>query len=209
MGIVTSITTTPAIDVFTQERDTDLLIIRKIQAGDIHAFDTLVDRYKNRLFVTIYNMTGNRENAADLLQDVFIKAFQNLGRFKGSASFSTWIYRIALNTTVGHLRRQKLRRFLSFETVDESAVNPAIIEALIDKTQAADKDTLLSELQLKLNEALQSLSVKHRTTLILAEVEGLSSTEISEIMKCNEGTVRSRLHYAKQTLQHLLKPYLS
>ncbi|MFX9665201.1 sigma-70 family RNA polymerase sigma factor, partial [Acinetobacter baumannii] len=81
----------------------------------IHAFDTLVERYRNRLFTVIYNMTSNREDAADLLQDVFIKAFQSLARFKASSSFYTWIYRIAINTTTSHLRRQRLRRFFSFE----------------------------------------------------------------------------------------------
>ena len=106
------------------------------------------------------------------------------------------------------MRKQKLRRFFSFESVDEEALSPSLLQALSDTNSPADKSALVDELQDHLNEALQSLSIKHRTAIVLFEIEGLSHAEIGRIMGCTEGTVRSRVHYAKTALQSLLAPYL-
>ncbi len=208
MGFTRTITASIDSAEHNAERDQDAALIARVQAGEIQAFDALVNRYKVRLFAIIYNLTGNREDTADLLQDTFVKAFQAIGRFKPSAAFFTWIYRIALNTTTSYLRKQKLRRFFSFESVDEEALSPALLQALSDTNSAADKSALVDELQDHLNEALQSLSIKHRTAIVLFEIEGLSHAEIGRIMGCTEGTVRSRVHYAKTALQSLLSPYL-
>src|SRR6056300_1046861 len=86
-----------------QEADDDLAIVHKVQAGDVDAFDELVTKYRERIYAVVYNLTSNREDASDLTQDAFIKAFQSVGRFKGKSSFFTWLYRIALNTTLSHL----------------------------------------------------------------------------------------------------------
>ncbi len=93
------------------EADEDLAIVRKIQAGDVDAFDALILKYRERVYSIIYNLTSNREDASDLAQETFIKAFQSINRFKGKSSFFTWLYRIALNTSLTHLRKNKLRRF--------------------------------------------------------------------------------------------------
>ena len=117
------------------------------------------------------------------------------------------MYRIAVNATLTHLKRNRLRRFFSFENINEEVGHSEIVEALAERTNA-DKSTLLHELQEKLNEALHKLSLKHRAVVVLFEIEGLSHQEISEVVGCSVGTVRSRLHYAKQQLQAYLQDYL-
>lgn len=191
-----------------QEADSDLEIVRKVQAGDVAAFDRLILRYRERVFGVVYNMTSNREDASDLTQDTFIKAFQAINRFGGQSSFFTWLYRIAINSTLSHLRKSRLRSFFSLETIDGDApVSAELIAALTDKS-GADRETFVHELQEKLNEAMQKLSTTHRTVVTLFEIDGLSHQEIAEVMRCSVGTVRSRLHYAKQLLQAELQPYL-
>lgn len=191
-----------------QEADADLEIVRRVQAGDVAAFDRIVERYRERVFGILYNLTSNREDAADLTQEAFIKAFQSIHRFSGQASFFTWLYRIAVNSTLSHLRKARIRSFFSLERIDsDEPVAKEIIAALTDTT-GVERDTYVRELQEKLNDALQKLSIKHRTVVTLFEIDGLSHQEIADVMDCSVGTVRSRLHYAKQLLQSELQPYL-
>jgi RNA polymerase sigma-70 factor (ECF subfamily) len=191
-----------------QEADLDLEIVRLVQGGDVAAFDRLIGKYRERVFGIVYNMTSNREDAADLTQDAFIKAFQSVHRFGGQSSFFTWLYRIAVNSALSHMRKARLRSFFSLERVDsEEPVAKEIVAALTDKT-GADRDAYVRELQEKLNDAMQKLSIKHRTVVTLFEIEGLSHQEVAEVMDCSVGTVRSRLHYAKQLLQSELQAYI-
>ncbi len=190
-----------------QEADADYTVVKQVQAGDVAAFDRLIVKYRERVFGVVYNLTANREDASDLTQDAFIKAFQSINRFQGNCSFFTWLYRIAVNTSLSHLRKNRLRTFFSLEKIHEDGTNAQLLDQLTDK-KGADRDTYLQELKEKLNEALQKLSIPHRTVITLFEIDGLSHSEIAEIMGCSEGTVRSRLHYAKQFLQGELGKYL-
>ncbi|MFM1852629.1 MAG: hypothetical protein RIS54_2313 [Verrucomicrobiota bacterium] len=200
-----SLTASP---VRQQEADSDWEIVQRVQSGDVAAFDELVTRYRGRVYGMIYNMTSNREDASDLTQDAFINAFQSINRFQGQSSFFTWLYRIAVNATLTHLRKNRLRTFFSLEKVDENDRQSAeVIEALTDNS-GVERDTFVKELQERLNEAMQKLSIKHRTVVTLFEIDGLGHQEIADIMACSVGTVRSRLHYAKQQLQAELQPYL-
>ena len=189
------------------EADSDLRLVQRVQAGEVAAFDDLVLRYRERIYGVVYNLTSNREDAADLTQETFIKAFQSIGRFKGTSSFFTWLYRIAVNAALSHVRRHRLRRFFSLEHLVEDEHNAELIQALTEGV-STDKGTMIKELQEKLNEALQKLSFKHRTVVTLFEIDQLSHEEIAEVMECSVGTVRSRLHYAKQQLQAYLSDYL-
>ena len=191
-----------------QEADADLSIVKRVQAGEVAAFDQLILKYRERVFGIIYNLTSNREDASDLTQDAFIKAFQSINRFQGHCSFFTLLYRIAVNGALSHLRKNRLRTFFSLEKLHEDGTNAQILDQLTDK-KGADRGTYLKELQEKLNEALQKLSIPHRTVITLFEIDGLGHAEIAEIMGCTEGTVRSRLHYAKQFLQGEMGKYLN
>jgi len=191
-----------------READDDWNVVRRVQAGEVAAFDQLILKYRTRIFGVVYNLTSNREDAADLTQDAFIKAFQSIQRFQGQSSFFTWLYRIAINATLSYLRKNRTRSFFSLERIDESEpVSREVIEALTDKT-GVERDSYVRELQERLNEAMQKLSINHRTVVTLFEIDGLSHQEIAEIMDCSVGTVRSRLHYAKQLLQAEMAAYL-
>ncbi len=187
--------------------DADVAIIARVKAGDMTAFDELIKKYRDRLFSVVYNMVSNHEDAMDLVQDAFIKAFGSINSFKGNSSFYTWIYRIAVNMSISFIRKNRMRRFFSFETMNEEVAPSEIIEKLVVKT-GGRKALMINELREKLNESLQNLSIKHRTVVILHEIEGLSHDEIAQITKTSAATVRTRLHYAKQQLQVLLKDYL-
>jgi RNA polymerase sigma-70 factor, ECF subfamily len=180
----------------------DRALVARVQAGEVGAFDELVRRYRERILGVVYHLTANREDAADLTQDVFIKAFRSLNRFQGQSAFFTWLYRIAINTALNHLQKARLRRFFSLEKIqseDEPVV--ALLHQLTDGSPSVDRNAYLAELQQKLNEGMQKLSTKHRTVITLYEIDGLSHEEIAEVTGTSVGTVRSRLHYAKQQLQ--------
>jgi RNA polymerase sigma-70 factor (ECF subfamily) len=185
----------------------DLLLVRRAQKGDLSAYDDLVRRYQGRVYATIYHMTAHHEDANDLAQDAFIKAYRALGTFKGQSSFFTWLYRIAVNRTLNFLEQRKNRNHMSLNDLDLDAEHdPDLLEFISDRTPR--RDIALAELQQKLNAALQKLSETHRMVVTLHDIQGLSHDEIGKIMDCNAGTVRSRLFYARQQLQAQLTRYL-
>jgi RNA polymerase sigma-70 factor (ECF subfamily) len=182
-------------------------LVRRARKGDLAAYDDLVRRYQERIYATIYHMTSNHEDANDLAQDTFIKAFHALKSFKGGSSFYTWVYRIAVNKTINFLKQRKHKAHLSLDDLDFNAEHdPDLVALISDKTPR--REAYLSELQQKLNEAMQKLSEPHRLAVTLHDVQGLSHEEIAEIMDCNIGTVRSRLFYARQLLQAYLADQL-
>ena len=185
----------------------DRVLVKRSQQGDYSAFDSLVQKYQERVYATIYHMTSNHEDANDLTQETFIKAYRALQSFKGDSSFFTWVYRIAVNKTINFLKGRKNKIHLSLNDLDFNAEHdPDLVTFISDKTPRRDMN--LTELQEKLNEAMQKLSDVHRLVVTLHDVQGLSHEEISKIMDCNTGTVRSRLFYARQQLQGYLSEYL-
>ena len=181
-------------------------LVKRARRGDLQAYDELVQRYQQRIYATIYHMTANHEDANDLAQDSFIKAFQALKSFRGGSSFYTWIYRIAVNKTINFLKQRKNKHHFSLNDLDfNTENNPDLVALISDKTP--HREVGLTELQKKLNEALMKLSEPHRMVVVLHDVQGQSHDEIAEIMDCNIGTVRSRLFYARQQLQGYLAEY--
>jgi RNA polymerase sigma factor (sigma-70 family) len=187
----------------------DAVLVRSSQEGDLRAFDELVRRYQQRVYATVYHMTSNHEDADDLTQESFIKAFKALKRFKGDSSFYTWVYRIAVNRTINFLKQRNRRSFhMSLNDMDMQVEKYAdLLMFISDKTPR--RDIRLNELQEKLNEALMKLSETHRLTVTLHDIQGMAHEEIGKIMDCNTGTVRSRLFYARQQLQAYLSEYLN
>jgi RNA polymerase sigma-70 factor (ECF subfamily) len=183
------------------------VLVKKARRGDLEAYDDLVRRYQERIYGTIYHMTANHEDANDLAQESFIKAFHALRSFKGGSSFYTWLYRIAVNKTINHLKQRKNRIHMSLNDLDfNTEHNPDLVALISEKTP--HRDANLAELQEKLNEAMLKLSEPHRLVVIMHDVQGMAHDEIAKVMDCNIGTVRSRLFYARQQLQALLSDYL-
>src|SRR5437016_9257752 len=185
----------------------ETVLVERARKGDLAAYDDLVKRYQERIYATIYHMTSNHEDANDLAQEAFIKAFQALKTFKGGSSFYTWVYRIAVNKTINFLKQRKNRTQMSLDDIDFNAEHDPDLVALISE-KTPRREINLAELQEKLNEAMQKLSEPHRLVVTLHDVQGMSHEEIAKIMDCNIGTVRSRLFYARQQLQAYLSHYL-
>lgn len=186
--------------------DRDLVV--RARARDMAAYDELIRRYQRKIYQLVYNMTSNREDAEDLTQDVFVKAYSALEHFKGDSSFYTWVYRIAVNRTINYLKKRKRNAALSLDDMDQAVErDPDYVE--LRSRESPVRDATLSELQKKLNEALQTLSEKHRTVVVLHDIQGLQHDEIGRMLGCSEGTVRSRLFYARQELQKQLTEFVS
>jgi RNA polymerase sigma-70 factor (ECF subfamily) len=193
----------PAVTSDTAERD----LVGRAQKGDLAAYDEMVRRYQERIYATVYHMTSNHEDANDLTQDTFIKAYRALHSFKGDSSFFTWVYRIAVNKTINFLKQRKNRVHMSLNDMDVNVENnPELVSLVSEKTPR--RAAGLNELQEQLNMAMQKLSETHRLVVTLHDIQGLSHEEIGKIMDCNTGTVRSRLFYARQQLQAYLSDYL-
>ncbi len=187
--------------------DPDRELVRRAQAGDTEAFDSLVIKFSPRLYGMVYHMTSNRDDAHDLLQDVFAKAYRSLKRFRGKSTFYTWIYSIATNMTLNHLKKRNRRAAQSLDDVDSGIQND---DAMIDLRHIANprQQSRIHELQKKLNESLQALSEEHRAVVTMFDIQGMPHAQISKILNVSEGTVRSRLYYAHQQLQSHLSDYL-
>jgi len=191
----------------TPAPEDEAVLVQRARRGDLAAYDELVRRHQERIYGTIYHMTSNHEDANDLAQESFIKAFHALKSFKGGSSFYTWLYRIAVNKTINHLTQRKNRIHMSLNDLDFNAEHDPDLVALVSE-KTPNRDVGLSELQEKLNGALLKLSEPHRLVVVLHDVQGMPHDEIAKVMNCNIGTVRSRLFYARQQLQALLSDYL-
>ena len=187
-------------------KDEDQQLVGRTQEGDVVAFDQLVVKYTPRLYGLVYNMTSNHEDTNDLLQDVFSKAYKSIRGFRGRSSFYTWIHSIAVNMTLNFLKKRGRRFNLSLDDVDASIQND---KEFLELTQTASpvREADLSELQLRLNEAMMKLSDEHRAVVTMFHIQGMPHAEISKILRVSEGTVRSRLFYANRQLQNYLEEF--
>jgi len=186
----------------------DSVLVASAQDGEMAAFDELLRRYHGKIYGLVYNMTSNAEDTEDMLQEIFLAAHRALPKFHGKSSFYTWIYRIAVNRTLNFLKKRARRRTLSLNDEDLAVErDPGYIE--LSARNGPVRDASITELQKRLNEALQKLSNNHRSAVVLHDIEGRPHEEIAEILSCSVGTVRSRLHYARRQLQVELKDYVS
>jgi RNA polymerase sigma-70 factor (ECF subfamily) len=188
------------------DSDDDFLLVAKAKGGDMRAYDALVTRHRGRIFAMIRNMIHQEADAWDLAQEVFIKAWQALPRFEAKARFSTWLYRIAHNVVYDFTRKRKIESAgeLNDEIFDRDRIDPAAVTTP-GGGEAPDDSMAHGELRVKIGAALAKLSPEHREAVILKDVQGLSYKEIADAMECTLGTVMSRLFYARQKLQALLK----
>ena len=185
----------------------DLDLVQRGRAGDRAALQTLAERYQRRILGVVVGMVRNPEDAREVVQETFVRAFRNLDAFKGDSSFYTWLYRIAVNLAIDLQRKETKRTSVEFDEmqpVDEATL------AFGGKTKGEDPFEAVRnrELGSKIFDAIEGLTPDHRAVILLREIEGLSYEEISEVLGCSLGTVMSRLHYARKKLQTKLKELL-
>ena len=180
----------------------DESLVRAAQRGNMAAFEELVARHRDKIFARAYSMMRNEEDAIDLSQEAWVKAWQRLKQFQRESSFATWMTRIVINLCLDQLRRQKRQRAESIEAMDEESggVERQMPVVTVNPTEGLER----AELRARIDRALNQLSEAHRTVLVLHEFEQMEYKLIAKTMGCSIGTVMSRLFYARRKMAVLL-----
>jgi RNA polymerase sigma-70 factor, ECF subfamily len=176
--------------------DEELILL--FQKGEEHVYRILVERYQERIRNLLYSIFHEQNIIEDLAQEVFIKAYQALPRFRSESTFYTWLYRIAVNKGRDEIRRRKLRRFLSLQTLDEGIDNEIQMKMSVAPENRDDHELIAL--------GLKTLPEKFRTAVILKDIDGLPYDEIAKIMECEVGTVKSRISRGRTMLRKALEP---
>jgi len=178
-------------------------IIKRVTEGDANAFEELVLANQNNVYNLAMKMTRNEEDALDISQEAFIKAYQQLGKFRGDSRFSVWLYRLTYNLCIDFLRKRPNAKVISLDYEDESGdVKPLEVPDLRDLPEDA---AIRAEMRKTLAESIKELPPKHREILVMREITGMSYDEIAETLGVNAGTVKSRLARARLKLVEILK----
>jgi len=189
----------------------DLELIERVKAGNTESFGRLVEKYQDRVFNACWRICGHLEDARDITQDAFLKAFENISLFRQCSGFYTWVFRIAVNMSLSHCRKAKTRRAVSIDQRYEGVGGQA--EELVKRIQDVSvpdpaEGTSDSELRGRAAGALQSLDSDQRAVVVLRDIEGLNYAEIAEVLQIPPGTVKSRVHRARMALRSALSPAL-
>jgi len=182
----------------------DFALLERCKTRDVEAFGLLVDRYQARVFGYIRRMVPRREDAEDLAQEVFLRAFKSIHRFDGRASLATWFFKIANNLCIDRARHEKRKNEVLFVESDEEA----LLEEIIDERWNPEARTVAEQMEKIIEMEIRKLSEKLRSVLLLHDIEGLSYAEIAQVLRIPVGTVKSRLFLAREHLQEAIKEYL-
>ena len=180
----------------------DALLIEKTLAGDRSAFGQLVRKYQDRLFNTLAHLVHVPQEAEDLVQEAFVQAYVKLETFRGQSAFYTWLYRIAFNLAISHLRRERSEMSID-QHQQQTGSEP------VERADGPGEEALRAEEIRQVQEAIGRLSEQHRAIVVLRDIEGLDYETIAEILQIPPGTVRSRLHRARLALRNELKEFLA
>lgn len=185
-------------------------LVRESRHGDKEAFRELVERYQRKIVAVALGMVNNPDDALEIAQETFVKAFQNLEKFKGESSFYTWLYRIVVNRAIDFRRRERRHPTVGLEDRSTASGLGGSYEEILKEERPTDpyQQTQAREIGDRVTAAINELTPDHKAVILLREVEGLSYDEISRVMHCSKGTVMSRLHYARKKLQKKLKDCL-
>jgi len=192
--------------VISGGRDPDHDLVDRVLGGDREAFASLVTRHQKKIFNFMYRMVGERGAAEDLTQEVFLKVYEALPRFRKAAAFSTWLYRIAHNHCLNALKGRGREIAVSALTSETANRNP--VAAIVEPSASPEERLERQELQAVVQGKLAELTPEHRAVLVLRDIQGLSYDEIAAALELEDGTVRSRLHRARMELKEKMRSYL-
>lgn len=183
-------------------------LITRSKSGDEAAFTELVNRNEQKIYTLAYHLVNNREDAEDILQETFLRAYNNLGLFRGDSSFNTWLHRITTNLVISRFRKR---------TIKTSSIDEPIIVGheeikqrdIVDWSDIPDKALLKKELNEKIDAAISALPIEYRTVITMRDIEGLSNEETGKILGMTVAAVKSRLHRARLFVREQLDEYLN
>lgn len=193
----------------SEERQRDLELVRRVQAGERGAFRELFDRHHRRAFAVAFGVLKHRQDALDVVQESFVKVHKHIASFQGTSSFYTWLYRIVMNLAIDQLRRRKTGRNVEYDDAvqkDGEAQSSDILPRMLDENPR--KAVIRRELLQRMEAALAELPEYHRQVILLREVEGLSYEEMAEALDVPKGTIMSRLFHARKKMQSALAGYV-
>lgn len=179
------------------------VLLEKAKAGDVSAFEELIESYQKKIYNLSYRIIGNYDDAADMAQEVLIRIFRSIASFKGQSSFSTWIYRITTNVCLDEIRRKKNKKIISLDEeirMEDGEIKRQIMSDDLQPDAVAEQE----ELRSIVSNAINSLPDDHRLVITLRDIQGLSYDEISTVLDCPIGTVKSRISRARLALKKLL-----
>ena len=183
--------------------DSEKNLLERAKSGDIAAFEQLIDSYQRKIFNIALRMLGNYDDAGDLTQEVLIRIYRSIRSFKEQSSFSTWIYRITTNVCLDEIRKRKNRKVISLD--EEIKFDDGDMKRQIESDEPTPEETAETEdLKKIVNDAIARLNEEHRIVIVLRDIQGLSYEEIADVLKCPEGTVKSRINRARQALKNIL-----
>jgi RNA polymerase sigma-70 factor (ECF subfamily) len=176
----------------------DSELVKQFQAGNEQAFNELVNRHRKEVYYLALGMVGNHDDAEDLAQEAFVRAYRSLPKFRGESGFYTWLYRITVNLCLNHLRTRRVRSFIGLEK----------IEAVVPSGDETDAEAELQELSAAARQAIQALPDKQRAVFILRHFQELPHAEIAKIMGREEGTIKANYFQAVRKLRQALRPHM-
>jgi RNA polymerase sigma-70 factor (ECF subfamily) len=187
----------------------DHVLVAACRAGDRRAFQLLFERYERKVYAVAYGFLRNPEDALDVVQEAFIKVYRYLPNFEGQSSFYTWLYRIAANLCIDHMRRSGRKRDVEFDDKlrhdnEESGGEFVAVSALGEPEGSVNNKEILSAV----SSSLEHLSDKHRAVIVMRELQGMSYADMAKAMGCSKGTIMSRLFHARRNMQKLLRERL-
>lgn len=188
----------------------DGTLVQRCLDGDDSAFQSLVQRYQKKLFATAFGMLHHAEDALDIVQEAFLKVYRYLPKFQGNSSFYTWSYRIVVNLCIDFLRKEGRQHKQDYDDCIQQSEHKLGEHHLCTTGSGYDpiKAYNNKELGEQILQAIDTLSVSHRSVIILREIEGMSYEEIAQTLQCSKGTVMSRLHHARAKLRQALSSYV-
>jgi RNA polymerase sigma-70 factor (ECF subfamily) len=190
-------------------RDSDALAVERTLAGERDAFRVLVERHSAQLFRLAYRMTGNEQDAEEVVQEAFLRAYRNLGQFGSRANFGTWAYRIAANYAIDRMRQRKkedARRKTPSAPEEDLEQDP--LDLVADERPNPDRLAVNSELRGKMQEALKNLSYSERTAFVMRHWEGCAIEEIAAVLKSTTTAAKNTVFRSVQKLRRALEPYV-
>jgi RNA polymerase sigma-70 factor, ECF subfamily len=182
----------------------DELLVERAKRGDVQAFEQLIGQYEKKVFNTAYRLTGNSEDAADVAQEAFLRAYSSLPEFRGDSSFATWLFRIVHNACLDELRKRKRQRVTSLDepiSGEDGEMDRQL--AIADASDGPEQALERVEVQRAVQESIGALDEEYRVVVVMRDIQGYSYNEIADALGINLGTVKSRLNRARNALKEM------